>query len=344
MNSFGKYSVVGLGLLLATLGSAQNLTSSHAPTTAKIARPTGPASPVADPNKVVARVNGVPISQAELAAEMRVVFPYYSMHGNAIPKEFEDDFRNKALNNLIDTELAYQEAKRRHLQITPAERQKRVAEIRKDYGSQAAFDADIKRLFGSRAGFEAKLRHDMLLDKIFLIEVKRKSVVTDADVMREYETNKASFVVPEHISFQSISAMFPQNAGAEQKREARKRIEAVLPQAKAAKNYEEFGVLAEKVSEDEFRVMMGDHKMVHRGSLESPFEVAFAMKPGEVSGIIESPRGYHILRLNKHEMERKMPFAEVRATLKENMQKDRTSARNKAFHAGLRKMAKVETP
>jgi peptidyl-prolyl cis-trans isomerase C len=339
MKLLGKYSVVAMGLLLACVGTAQTLTSSHAPTAAKTVAAVRPA---VAPGKVVARVNGVPITQAELATEMRAVFPYYSMHGNAIPKEFEDDFRKKALNNLIDTELAYQEAKRRNLQITPVEWRKRVAEIRKDYGSQAAFDADIQRLFGSRAGFEAKLRHDMLLDKIFLIEVKRKSVVTDADVLREYEADKASFVMPEHISFQSISAMFPQNATPAEKQAARKRIETVLPQAKAAKSYEQFGVLAEKVSEDEFRVMMGDHKMVHRGSLEPQFEVAFSMKPGEISGIIESPRGFHILRLNKHEAERKMPFPEVRAMLKQNMQKDRTAARNKAFHAGLRKVAKVE--
>ncbi len=332
-----KY-VVGIVLGLAGLGSGQVLMTSHAPTAAYTARNRAGANP----GRVVARVNGVPISQQELDAEMRVVFPYYSMHGNAIPKEFEADFRKKALNNLIDTELAYQEARRRQLTISRAEWQKRVAEIRKDYGSQASFDAAVQKLFGSRAAFEAKLRHDMLLDKIFLLEISRKSVVTDADVLREYQTNKNSFAVPESISFQSISAMFPAKASAAEKQAARKRISEVLSRAQAAKSFEAFGALAEKVSEDEFRVMMGEHKMVHRGTLEPQFKVLFSMKPGDISPVIESPRGYHILRLNTHNAARKMPFSEVRASLKENMQKDRTAARNKAFHAGLRKVAKIE--
>ena len=69
--------------------------------------------------------------------------------------------------------------------------------------------------------------------------------------------------------------------------------------AKASKNYEEFGLLAEKVSEDDWRVMMGDHKSIHRGRMPAPVEKAvFSMKAGEVSEVIDTGDSLCIARVN----------------------------------------------
>ncbi|MBV9087459.1 MAG: SurA N-terminal domain-containing protein [Acidobacteriaceae bacterium] len=331
-------AAVLLGLL--TLSSAQTLQPSHEP-----ALPASlPGNSAGAPGKAVARVNGVPITEAEFEQEMKRIFPYYSQHGNAIPKEYEADVRNKALSNLIQTELAYQEAKRRHLQITPAEWQKRVAEIRKDYQTRTEFEAAIKQYFGTRAAFEAKLRHDMLLDKIFKLEVIQKANVSEAEVREEYEKNKSSYIVPEAVSFQTISKLFPKNSTTADKQEARKRIDELLPKAQAAKSYEAFGLLAEKSSDDEYRVMMGEHKVAHRGSLAPEFERAlFSMKEGDISAVIESPMGYHILRLNKHAEERRLTYSDVRDDIRKSMKQERLSARNKAFQESLRKAATVQT-
>ena len=317
---------------------AQILQSSHQPTV-QVARNTRPA-PLA--SQIVALVNGVAITQGEFDQEMRRIFPYFSIHGNEIPKEYVNDVRTKAINNLIDVQLAYQEAKRRKLQITPAEWHKRIAEIRREYRSQAEFNAAVTQLFGSRQAFEDKLREDLLLDKIFQLEVKDKVTVSDADVRGYYQANQAQLVQPESVSFQTISAMFPKTATAADKDAARKRLEKVLPQAQAAKSYDEFGVLAEKVSEDEYRVMMGDHKMEHRSSIAPEFQFLLRMKDGETSGIFASAAGYHVARVYKHTSRRQMTLAELRVSIREQLMSERLNARNKAFHDALRKSAKVQ--
>jgi parvulin-like peptidyl-prolyl isomerase len=329
--------VLSFAILAVSAAPAQTLAPSHKSSVKEVSVSSSNTS-----GKAVARVNGVAISQSAFDQEQKRIFPYYSMHGNAIPKEYEAQVRQKALNNLINTELVYQEAKRRNLQITPLEWQKRLAEIRKDYRSTAEFDSAIHQYFGSKEAFEATLRHDMLLDKIYVLEVKRKAVVTDVEVSKEYETHKASYTVPESVSFQTISAMFPERATPADKQVARKRIEGWLSQAQNAKNVEAFGVLAERVSEDEYRVMMGEHKMVHVATVAPEFKSVLKMKEGEITGIIESPVGYHIVRLNKRNPSRKMTFAQVRADIKKSMQKERLDARNNEFQSKLRKAAKVE--
>jgi PPIC-type PPIASE domain/SurA N-terminal domain len=337
MTVLPKFSVFVVAVSLAVTAFGQ-LQSSHAPVMKPVSAPTSDAPS----NKPAARVNGVAISEADYDAECKRLFPYFEMHGNKLPKEYEADIRKKALNSLIDTELAYQEAKRRNLQITPLEWQKRIAELRKDYGSRTAADAAILRMFGSQGAFEARLRHDMLLDKIFLLEVKRKATVTDAEIAQYYAKNKAQFVQPESISFQTISAMYPKNPTPEDKKAARQRIEKWLSLAKSAKGYEAFGVLAEKYSEDEFRVMMGDRKMVHREAIAPCFAFAFSMKEGQVSDIVESTAGFHIVRLSKHQATKHFNLTELRSSIRELLQEQRLKARNQQFHQQLRKTAKIE--
>ena len=95
--------------------------------------------------------------------------------------------------------------------------------------------------------------------------------------------------------------MAPQNPTAQQLKEARKRAEAVLPQAKAAKNYEEFGMLAEKVSEDDYRVMMGDHKVVPWTKIAPQIlQPLKTMKPGQLTDILQVDQIFTIVRLTKY--------------------------------------------
>ena len=84
--------------------------------------------------------------------------------------------------------------------------------------------------------------------------------MSPAEVRAYYDKNPVRFHHPETFTFQTISVLPPANATAEQLKEARTRAENALRQAKATKTAEEFGLLAEKISDDDYRVMMGQHK------------------------------------------------------------------------------------
>src|SRR5208283_4351402 len=95
-----------------------------------------------------------------------------------------------------------------------------------------------------------------------------------------YLKNPGRFEVPETFAMQSISILPPRARSAtqaaaspatpEELKQMRARAEAALKQAKATRSYEEFGLLAEKISEDDYRVMMGDHKLADRSKLPPP--------------------------------------------------------------------------
>ena len=110
----------------------------------------------------------------------------------------------------------------------------------------------------------------LLIDAYLKTEVENKSSVTLAEVRAYYDQNPDRFAHPETFTFQTISVLPPRNATAEQLKEGRARAEKALRQAKATKTIEEFGLLAEKISDDDYRVMMGQHKPVPCGPACAP--------------------------------------------------------------------------
>ena len=137
--------------------------------------------------------------------------------------------------------------------------------------------------------------------------------------------------------------MPPLKPTAEQAKQAQKKAEDALKQAKATKSYQDFGLLAEKISDDDFRVNMGDHKAIARDTLPPQIVKAFAgLQAGQVSGLIQIESAYTIVRLNAHNPGRKKPLAEVKGDIKTELQKMKYEKLRSGLAKQLRSKAKVE--
>ena len=110
------------------------------------------------------------------------------------------------------------------------------------------------------------------------------------------------------------------------------------------KTAEQFGLLAEKISEDDYRVMMGDHKWIPRDKMPPEMLApALKMKDGDTSSLIQVGQYYVIFRMNKHIPAGKTPFDQVKAPLRKDLQKEKTNEVRADFDKRLRQNAKVET-
>jgi parvulin-like peptidyl-prolyl isomerase len=177
-------------------------------------------------------------------------------------------------------------------------------------------------------------------------DIERKSLVSVAEAKAYYDSHAGRFQVPESFSIQTISILPPRDAGKltnEQIQTLQKRAQEALKQVKATKTYQDFGLLAEKISDDDFRVNMGDHKVVKQEDL--PPEVVKmlrAIKPGTATDLIQVQNAYTIIRLNARTEPRKMTFEEVKASLREQLQKEKYERLRSSLAKQLRAKAKVE--
>jgi len=294
--------------------------------------------------KAVARVNGTALTDRDLVREMFAIFPYAKQH-NGFPEGLEPQIRKGALDMIIFEELVYQEAKRRNMTVPPERLTMAEKDFRKQFPSQEVYEQFIKvELNGSRQVLRERIRRSLLIEALLNEEVVNKSRVTATQARSFYDKNPGRFEREELFHIQSISILPPNNSSPEILKEAQRRAQDAARQAKTATTYQEFGLLAEKVSDDDYHVNMGDHKPCGRDQL--PPEVvnaAAAMKPGQVSELIRLGKAYTIFRLVSHTAAGRAPFEEVKNQVQSDLQKERIEQLRSALGKKLRQNAKIET-
>jgi len=328
--------------VLLVVSAAPAQVPSHAPASVPQAfSSTGLSQPVGRP---VARVNGAVLTDRDLLREMLTIFPYARVH-NGFPQAMEADIRDGAMKMMIFEELVYQEAKRESMTVPAARLARALAEFRRQFPSPQEYQQFVQVEFhGSQPLLRAKVERSLLIDKLLALEVTNKAGITAAEARAYFEQHPERFRVPESFAFQSISFLPPRNATSAQAKEARQRAEAALRQAKGAQSYEQFGLLAERISEDDFRVMMGDHKAADRSKLPpAVVKALLAMQPGQVSDIVEfDANAYTILRLNAHIPAGMEKFETIEEGLREQLKKKKTEELRSALATKLSKNASIE--
>ena len=336
-----KFRFTFLILLLGMVSSVSAQVTSHKPTVFKNAPASGSQQST---EAAVARVNGAVLTRADLVREEYAIFPYAKQHNGGIPKEFEKQIRDGALKMIIFEELVYQEAVRRKVAIAPGRMQKAQADFRKQFTSPQEFNKFLQSDFnGSRQLLNEKIRRSLLIEALLKTEVEDKCILTTAAVKAFYDKNPAKFQHAETFTFQTISVLPPQTATAAQLKEAANKAQSALKQAKATKTAEEFGLLAEKISDDDYRVMMGQHKPMPADQLAPQVVKALsAMHPNDVSELIQIDQAYTIVRLQVHAPAGRTKFEEVKAQLAKDLKEGKRNQLRIALDAKLHQTAKIE--
>lgn len=294
--------------------------------------------------KTVARVNGTVLTDRDLLGEMLTIFPYARQHGGKFPESMEADIRRGALDMLEFEELVYQEAARRNLTVPPARLEIAMKAFRQQFNSPDEYSSYLKaECSGSASKLRAKIRRSMMIEDLLQVEVSLKAAVKDAEVHAFYQKNTARFLSAESVSVQTISLLIPDNPTPQQEASVRKRAEDALQQARKTKSSEEFGMLAEKVSEDDWRVMMGDHQFITPNQMPPEVaRVAFGMKPGQVSELIRAENSWCIVRVNGQKASSQASYEQVKDSLKKELEASKVDTLRRTLHQQLRKKARVE--
>ena len=324
----------------ASLALAQTTAKSAAAGTRLVSLPVS----TKDLNKPVVRVNGVVLTDRDLVREEYAIFPYAKQHGGKIPASMEPGIRDGALQMIIFDELVYQEARRRGLAISPARLNRAQADLRRRFESPAEFRYFLQTEFqGDQHLLRRKIARSLLIEQLLKADVQSKAQVSDAELRAFYENNPRNFEYPEAFAIQTISIIPPPNATGAQRKQAAARAKDALAKVQAAKTAQDFGLLAEKISEDDYRVNMGDHKWVHRDQMPPQMlEPALKMQPGQVSDLIQVDGNYVIFRMNRHVVAGKVKFEEIKDRLRAELQKRKADELRAKLNEKLRKNAKIE--
>ena len=230
------------------------------------------------------------------------------------------------------------------LTVSPEKLKAAEADFRKQFSSAEEYQQFVQtEMGGSKDMVRQKIQRSLLIEQVLKLEVQDKSAVSAAEAKAYYDNNPRSIRWPNHSTFSRSPCCRRTTPRPEQMKEAKKHAQDALSQAKATNSYQDFGLLAEKISEDDYRVNMGDHKAVERDKLPPQVIAALvAMKPGQVSGLIQIDQAFTIIRLNAHSPAHKLSYEEVKTQLRSDLQKSKYEKLRANLDKQLRAKSKVE--
>ncbi|WP_284620075.1 SurA N-terminal domain-containing protein [Aquabacterium humicola] len=193
----------------------------------------------------------------------------------------------------------------------------------KDYIAKVTpSDADIEAYY-KRNEAQFRAAESATIDYVVLdIEQLKKGVtVSEDDLRKYYDQNASRYMAAEERRARHILIKADKDAAADVKQKAKARAEALL--AELRKNPDSFADVARKQSEDPGSATQGgDLDFFGRGAMTKPFEDAvYAMKVGEISNVVESDFGFHIIKLDATRGGEKKPFEQVRSAIEDEARK-----------------------
>jgi peptidyl-prolyl cis-trans isomerase C len=287
---------------------------------------------------VVARVNGEDVKKSELDMAVK------SLEDRArtpVPAEQRDAVYRQVLDRIIGFHLLVQEAKARKVVAPPWEVDGQVEQIRKQFPSEDAF----KQMLQSRGVTLEQLRADtaqtIAVNVMLKNELEPKITVSETDSKTFYDQNKPRFRQEDSVHASHILIRTTDQADAAAKAKAKAQADDLLAQLKKGAD---FADLAKKFSQDPGSAQNGgDLGFFNKGQMVPAFEqAAFGLKPGQTSGVVETPFGFHIIRVSETKPGRDLGYEEVKAQIEDFLKQQMRDKKSQEFVDQLKAKGKVQ--
>lgn len=300
----------------------------------------GGGAGVIDSN-TVAVVNGRSITKQEVDRQEQEV--RNELLAKRSPMELEghdEEIRKRATDKVIDRVLLEVAAEREGIRIPPEDVESQLAQLMSNFPSEMVFDEQLAQNGFTRDSFRKQL--EVSLGITVLVD-KHVGVVAEPDedeCKKYYDENLLQFWSPELVKASHILLRVEETDSESEKVTKRLRLEGILEEARQGGDFAE---LAEMYSEGPSAPKGGDLGFFKRGTMVKPFEeAAFALEIGEVSGVVETSFGFHIIKVTDRQTESYTPFDEVKKGIGELITKQRYNKELTRYISGLREAAEIE--
>jgi peptidyl-prolyl cis-trans isomerase C len=298
------------------------------------------AAEKSDQGGKVAVVNGSIITRATFDREMGRIQQGIARQGRAVDNSKLPAIRKEVLEGLIDRELLFQQSRKEGIKVEETAVNDRLGTLKGRFPSEDQFEAALKGMGLTLADLKTQIKEGMAIKYLVEKRFEEGTSVSDEEAKAYYDGNPKEFMRPEQIQARHILIKVSPKADESEKAAARKKIEEI--QAKLKKG-EDFEALAKEFSEGPSSTKGGDLDWFERGRMVKPFEeAAFALKPGEVSEVVETQFGYHLIKVTDKRQGTKMGYADVKEKLQRYLKDVKVGEEVRLYVAELKEKAQVE--
>jgi len=337
---------VALCLLATGLTSGQLLAAD--PTTSAQSEPSKNGGKITDlfPDAAVAKGKNVEVKRSQFDDAMAGLKATLASRGQALTPEDAAVAEPQVLARLIQIQLLLAQANDADKADGKNATTKRIDDMRQHWGGEEGLNRQLKAVGTTQEEMRSKMLEETTAEAALERQLNIK--VNQDDIKKFYDDNPAKFEEPEmvrasHILLSTRNMDTNTELTEEQKTAKHKLAEDLL---KRARGGEDFAKLARQYSEDPGSKDKGGEYQFPRGQMVPEFEsAAFSLKTNEVSEIVTTTFGYHIIKLSEKIPAKKVEFAKVAPDIREYLKQQQMQKRQqelKDYLAKLQKDAKVE--
>jgi len=287
---------------------------------------------------LAAIVNGQEIRRAEVD---RVVAQWRKSPNPPVDVSLPiTELRKEAMGQLVDRTLLVQEARRRGYRADSAQVENQLRAFVARFPSEEALLATLKPLNLTTDQLKDMYDMDLCIQSYVAGEVSGLVKVTDKSCQDYYDGNPQLFGVPEKVRARHILFTLDAAAPAQAEEETRAKAQAVLERARKG---EDFAALAVQFSQDPVS-KEGDLGFFGRGAMVAPFdEAVFALEPGQISDLVRTQFGLHIIKLEERQAGGTLNYEEVAPQIRSMLTDQGIRDRLDDVVQELRSSAQIET-
>jgi len=292
------------------------------------------------PENRVAVVDGSIITKSDFDREVSLVKQRLMNAGKPLIDSQLSKLKKEVLEHLINRELLYQESQRKGIRVRQAEVNEKLEMMKKNFPAEADFESVLKEAHLSEVELKSQIERGLAIDEFITGKFVEKVTLSEDEVKAYYESNSESFKQQEQLRASHILIKVDPQEDRSERTSARMTIEKIQQKLRQG---EDFAALAKEFSQCPSSSNGGDLGYFAQGQMAKPFEdAAFALMPGEISDVVETTFGYHLIKVNDKTPETVMAFDDIKDGLKRYLTQQKVQKEVVLYVQKLKEQATVE--
>ena len=298
------------------------------------------ASCSGETDELAAKVNGTAITLEELNMNIDSAKDQFAAQGRPVTDADAENFRSDVLEKLVSDVLLFDYAMENDYAVEDEFFENEIAGIEAQFGSRDEFLSALTEQGFTEERLRDEIRIGLTIDAMLEAEVLSDISVTDEEIEAFYIDNPEYFKSPESITASHIIVTLGPEESDDAKKKAREKIEAIRQEIVDGADFAE---VAMEKSEGPSAPRGGSLGTFTRGQMVPPFEeAAFALEPGELSDIVLTDFGYHIILVDEKIQDGMQPLDEVRSQIRQYLTTIAGQEKTAEFTADLKESADIE--
>lgn len=291
--------------------------------------------------ELVARVNGRGVPREEFDELVDTNVSRYEMQSNQeLPRDQLLQLQRQILEGLITRTVLEAETDRLGITLSEERFADTLAQFKTQFPHEDAYRSALLQQGFTEERFERELRRQLIIEELINTQVLEGLSVDDAELREFYQEHPEYFQRPEQVSARHIIITTRDAADDSARAEKRRELETIRGRIVAG---EDFGEMARQYSQDGSAPDGGRLGTFGRGQMVPEFEAAaFSLDVGELSEIVETQFGYHLVQVTERTPERTIPFADAKDDIEEFLLEDTRNQATQTYVMELRAAATVE--